>query len=122
MRKRKVLMLLVTLSLVFAMACSLQNKAKELKTGKYVMQDTELEDWAWVILKKDNQFQFNRSSALSYMPSGTYSIEDNILILSVSENEVYRFMIDGDKLIFESGDMAEDFIKEGAIFKLSEKE
>lgn len=122
MRKRKALVLLFTFTLVFAMAYSIQNKAKELKTGKYVMQDTEIEDWAWVVLKGNNQFEFNRNSATSYRPSGIYSIEDNILTLFVSENEEYKFLVDGDKLIFKSDDTTTNLIEEGAVFKLSDKD
>jgi len=123
MRKRKVLMiLLIMLALIFVAGCSSQSKEKSLKTGKYVMQDAEVEDWSWVNLKEDNKFEFNRCGALSYLPMGTYSVEDNVLILSVSEDEVYKFIIDGDKLIFESGKMAEPFVSKGAVFKLSDKE
>ena len=122
MRRRKALVLLFTFALAFAMGCSIQNKTKELKTGKYVMQDTEIEDCAWVVLNDDNQFEFNRNIATSYRPSGTYSVKDNILTLFVSENEEYKFLVDGDKLIFKSGDTAADLVEEGAVFKLSDKD
>lgn len=122
MRKRKALVLLFTFALAFAMGCSIQNKATELKTGKYVMQDTEIEDWAWVVLNGDNQFEFNRNGGTSYIPSGTYSIEDNVLTLFVSENEEYKFLVDGDKLIFKSGDTTANLVEEGAVFKLSDKD
>lgn len=83
------------------------------------MQDTEIEDWAWVVLKGNNQFAFNRGNVTSYRPSGTYSIEeDNMLTLFVSENEEYKFLVDGDKLIFKSGDTTANLVEEGAVFKL----
>lgn len=89
-----------------------------LKTGKYVMQNTDVEEWAWVELRNDNQFEFNRSGATSYRPMGTYSIKDNILILSVNESEVYNFLVDGDKLVFKSGEFADNLVKEGAVFMI----
>ena len=124
MWKRKALVLVVTFALAFTMGCSLQNKSNELKTGKYVMQDTEVENKSWVVIKGNNQFEFNRngSLSLSYIPMGTYSIEDNTLTLAVSEKEMYRFVVDGEKLVFKSGNIPEDWVKEGAIFKLADKE
>jgi len=68
------------------------------------------------------QFEFNRCMSTSYRPRGTYSIKDGMLILYVSEKESYDFTIDGDKLIFKRGDFIGDLVKEGAIFKFSDKE
>ncbi|ETA79728.1 DUF4829 domain-containing protein [Youngiibacter fragilis] len=114
--KSRIIALLAAFSLVFALGCS----DKELKTGKYVMQGTELAEWAWVILEEDGKFVFNRNLATSYLPIGTYTIEKGMLILSVSAEETYRFRIDGNDLIFESGKLAESFVEKGAIFRLSE--
>jgi hypothetical protein len=86
------------------------------------MQDTELEGMSWVLLEKDNKFQFNRQINLSYLPVGTYSIDGNKLTLYVNENESYVFTIEKDKLIFESSNVDDDLVKKGAVFKLSDKE
>lgn len=121
MVRRKVLALLITFVLIFVAGCSLQGNAKGPKIGKYILQDTEVEGWAWVLLKSDNQFEFNRWGATSYLPMGTYSTEDNILTLQVSVNEVYKFEVDGENLIFQGGNIPKDWIfGEGAIFKLAE--
>ena len=122
MKKRVIFIVLIFISMLVASGCSNQNKSEELKIGKYVMQDTEVEDWAWVLLKEDNQFEFNRDLATSYRPMGTYSIEDNILILDANVNGEYRFTIDGDKLIFNSSTIVGAIVKEGSVFKLSNKE
>jgi hypothetical protein len=114
--KTRIFALLAALSFILTLGCS----NKELKTGKYVMQGTELAELAWVILKDDGKFVFNRNLATSYDPTGTYTVEKGMLILSVSADETYRFKIDGDNLIFESGKLAESLIKKGSIFKLSE--
>ena len=97
--------------------CSGQTKTEELKLGKYVMQDSEVEDWAYVILSDGNKFEFNRNLATSYRPMGTYSVEDNILVLKADLNEVYTFKINDGELIFNSGDMAKDLVEVGAVFK-----
>lgn len=123
MKKRAIFSIfLFVFILIFAIRCSKQDRIEGLKIGKYVAQDTEVEDWAWVLLKESHQFEFNRGNATSYRPSGTYSIVDNILTLTVHENEEYIFTIDGDKLIFKSGDFIGDLIKEGVVFKLTDKE
>lgn len=114
--RTKVFALLAVLSLIFTIGCS----SKELKTGKYVLQGTEVEVWAWVLLKEDSKFEFNRNMATSYLPIGTYEVNGGFLVLTVSPDETYRFKINGDTLVFESGKMAEPFIEKGAIFKLQE--
>ncbi|MBP1919268.1 DUF4829 domain-containing protein [Youngiibacter multivorans] len=114
--KTRIIALLAAFSLMLALGCT----NKELKTGKYVMQGTELAEWAWVILEDDGKFVFNRNLATSYLPTGTYTVEKGMLILSVSADETYRFRIDGNDLIFDSGKLAESLVEKGAIFRLSE--
>ncbi|KAB3527288.1 hypothetical protein [Alkaliphilus serpentinus] len=125
MRERKKLLLsLIIIASILGLVIGYlkHNKAEELKLGRYVMQeDSRPESWTWVLLKENSQFEFNRG-IVSYRPRGTYSIKDGKLILYVSEKESYVFTIDGDKLIFDRGDFVGNLVKEGAIFKLSDKE
>jgi hypothetical protein len=122
-KKRILLLFLLTLILLNLLTgCFKKKESEELKMGKYVMQDTELEGMSWVLLEKDNKFQFNRQINLSYLPVGTYSIDGNKLTLYVNENESYVFTIEKDKLIFESSNVDDDLVKKGAVFKLSDKE
>lgn len=91
-----------------------------LPTGRYVMQNAQHPEWAWVDLGEDNSFEFNRGSATSYRPRGTYSIEKGSLILATPHaNEVYVFRIDGKALVFESGERAEGLLAKGTRFVLS---
>lgn len=99
--------------------CSKQYKIEEAKIGKYVMQGTEYEWMAWVLLEGNKKFQFNRNAYTSYIPIGTYSIEGNKLILYVNENEYYIFIIEGDKLVFESSKGVSAIVEKGTVFKLS---
>lgn len=52
------------------------------------------------------------------MPSGNYLVENNILKLIVNKNEIYKFKIDGDKLIFEGSNVDSNLVEIGTIFKL----
>ncbi len=116
--KTKLALLLMVISLLVTSGCSKFDKKEELKLGQYTMQNSQGEDWAWVILKEENKFEFNRNMATSYDPMGTYSIKDHRLVLKADLSEIYIFEIDGDKLIFSSGDGAKGLLEEGAVFKL----
>jgi len=126
MMKRKTIALcfiLIASMLVIFTGCLKQNETEDLKLGKYVLQgDTETDDFTWVLLKENSEFEFNRGLSTSYRPEGTYSIEDGMLTFYVSEEESYIFTIDGDNLIFKRGEFADGLIEEGAIFKLSDEE
>ena len=99
--------------------CSLDLKTDEPKIGKYVLQGAPVEDWAWVNLKENHQFEFNRNIATSYVPTGTYKVENHTLILSSSLNEVYYFTIDGDELILQGNKLTVDLLKDKSVFKLT---
>ncbi|WP_432405483.1 hypothetical protein [Wukongibacter sp. M2B1] len=118
MKKGLFIVIIIT---VFILSFSFFSKKNvdELKSGKYVEMENGL---AWVILKENNEFQFNRHITTSYDPIGSYSVEDGKLVLKVSNNEEYKFNIDGEKLVFENGTYIGDLIKEGAVFQLSNRD
>jgi len=120
-KKRIFLLSLIVLLLMTSLiaGCSIQNKIEEPKIGKYVIQGVESELMAWVLLKENKEFQFNRNIYMSYLPFGTYSIDGNKLILYVNENESYLFIIAGDNLIFESSNGINAIVEKGTVFKLS---
>lgn len=120
--KMKSMIILVIISVLFTSACAFGGRSKEPATGKYVMKDAVMEDWAWVLLEEEHQFTFNRNLATSYWPMGTYSVEKDELLLKVHDKEIYRFRINGDSLIFESGEFAEGLIEKGTIFELKKGE
>ncbi len=121
MKNRSKILLIMALITVAA-GCSMKEKPEEPQTGKYVMKESEIEDFAWVLLEEDHKFQFNRHIATSYVPMGKYYMEDDELILEVNENEIYRFRVHGNTLIFESGKTAESLVEKGAVFELKGKE
>lgn len=115
--KKRLLMMIIIASLILTCSCSNKKNTNELKSGKYIEVESGL---AWVVLKENNEFEFNRNIA-SYRPIGSYSIKDGELILKVNDKEEYKFKIDGEKLVFESGTYIKNLLKEGAVFQLSDK-
>jgi hypothetical protein len=84
----------------------------ELETGIYVTYD----GFASVTLENDGTFTFCRSITTSYWPSGSYEITGSSLILTVSEDESYTFTISGNRILFQSGTLAEGFMTVGTVF------
>lgn len=108
-------LLVLSVDMFFAAGCA----PVKLVPGKYVARIEEMKDLKpWVSLTADNQFVFNRGSVLSYRPSGTYSIDKDRLILTASPDEIYRFKIQKDAIVFESGALAERFVIKGTVFDL----
>ena len=119
LKKRLIYLMLFLLVFTIISGCSPKEKNSEPKLGKYVLQGAETEDWAWVILKDNHQFLFNRNLATSYLPMGTYTVENTTLILKANENELYYFTIDGDELILQGNKLTDQLLKDHAIFKLT---
>ena len=106
------LLLLIVSSLV---SCSQSRGSSEnhnsnttLSMGTYILQTNENRSsfLPSIVLKEDGSFTFTFSPLMSTIPSGTYNIKDNQLILS-SEVEgkptsIYIFNIDNGTLIFDS--------------------
>lgn len=117
--KKGLLIIAIILSLFLICSCSNKINKNEIKIGKYLEVINEM---AWVELKENNEYEFCRHIATSYVPSGKYIIEDGQLILKAGETEEYKFEINGDKLIFISGTYIGDLLKAGAVFQFSEKD
>ncbi|WP_312654428.1 hypothetical protein [Proteiniclasticum sp.] len=117
MKFRSVILFLAAFTLIAA-GCVNREMTEEPEIGIYVLKGQESEDFAWVLLENGHQFQFNRHIATSYVPMGTYFVENDELILRADENEMYRFRIQGNTLIFESGKTAESLVEKGAVFEL----
>lgn len=100
------------------LSCASSSEDSVLAVGKYVLNKDSEED-AWLIIKEGNVFEFNRGGALSYRPSGDYTINKDQLILRVSKDEVYKFEIVNDTLKFLGDKDLEKTLETGSIFKLS---
>jgi hypothetical protein len=112
--KIKLTILLFSILLLVS-ACASSN---QLALGKYIMKDAQEEEFSWVLLEEDNRFTFNRHIATSYRPSGTYKIEDDLLILTVNEEEIYTFKIMRKTIVFQSGKLAEGMVDVGTVYEL----
>lgn len=115
MKKRMFVFLIVILMILAA--CS----TPSVKTGRYVIESTETEEWIMIDINEGNMYEFNRALNTSYRPSGKYSIEKDKLILHVGDNSSYTFKISGNSLIFESTTTNGNFIKNGTVFTLKKK-
>jgi hypothetical protein len=94
--KNKIFFMLVCLTvLVTFLGCQ---KNSELQKGEYITED----NISTVILYDDNKFSFIRHIATSYTPTGTYSIEKDKLVLSVTDDEYYTFLVKDGQIIFDS--------------------
>jgi len=81
--------------------CNQDNK-EIVKNGIYVMvqEDTQEALLPRIIISHD-EIVFSYDLLSSYMPYGTYLLEDDLLTMNTDDNRYeYVFQIDGDKLIF----------------------
>lgn len=121
--KKRLLIMIIIATLILACSCSINKNSNQLKIGKYVYYEVENGfAWAWVILEENNEFEFNRGISTSYCPRGSYSIQEDELILKVDDTEQYKFKIDEKKLVFESGTDIGNLLEKGAVFQFSDKD
>jgi hypothetical protein len=113
--------------LSYTTSCSNTNTANEpnLLPGVYELQETEEPVKPTVILKENNQFVFNYSILSSYLPIGTYEIENSNLIMKTDDGEFqYVFMIKDNTLIFngeESSSATFGDVQDGSVFVIQEE-
>ena len=68
--------------------------------------DESLLPYPWVTISDDN-ITFSYDPLSSYMPIGSYSIEDGKLTMTTDDNKYsYVFELDGDNLIFKKDESA----------------
>lgn len=115
MKYKAVCTVVVILIIIMTVGCTEKKAPDELKLGKYVMQDSKGQELAWVLLEEENQFDFCRHIATSYDPRGKYEVKDGTLVLAANLNEVYKFSIEGEKLVLQK-DIG-SLLKQGAVFE-----
>ncbi|MCL2158095.1 MAG: copper resistance protein NlpE [Oscillospiraceae bacterium] len=87
---------------------------KPQQIGCYVAKN------ASVFLYEDNTFALHGPAEISHAPSGTYTIENGVLTLFGADEQVYKFFVDGDTLVFESGTWLENWVEPGTLLVLTE--
>lgn len=75
---------------------------------------------AWLSLNEGNEYALSGPAEISYMPSGTYTVEGGVMKLFIGEEEMFSFLLVGDTLIFESGEWLENWVEPGTVFTLAE--
>lgn len=122
MKKSLYALIIISMTLIFV-ACSKSNKeAIDLEVRAYIMNDSEEFLKPTVTLQENNKFTFVYSALSSYIPMGTYEIDNNKLILKTDNGkEEYVFKIDNGTLIFVEKDSSElpsyANIPDGSIFE-----
>lgn len=112
--KKIVISIVLILIIIVSLNIYLQTSNK-IEPGVYVTND----GFAFLKIRKDQTFEFNRHIATSYDPTGNYIISGNKLILKVngSDDETIIFVMNGDVLKFDSGELVENLVEKGKIFK-----
>jgi len=124
--------ILIIMIALFLTACNSNNEKITVKVGTYVLEQTETESTFLPYVNiSDNDITFTYDFLSSYLPHGTYTIEDDILTMITDDNQYkYVFQVDGDKLIFQKNKSSDVnltdarfgiSLTDNAIFKLKEK-
>jgi hypothetical protein len=72
----------------------------------------------YVSLQNNNRFFVQGLPQISYVPGGYFTVEENMLILMITEDEQFIFSYSGGNLIFESGVWLKNWIEPGTVLRL----
>ncbi len=99
--------------------CSSKEVNNDVMFGKYISSEDR---FSCVTLEANNKFIITFNVTSSYIGFGDFSVVDDMLTLNdtgIKEKpKQYKFKINGDSLIFESGEFASKFFMQGEVFKL----
>lgn len=124
--KKFTLILVIVLIFSFSIVGCSNSQTSELSIGTYVFEASDDIIKPTISLEKDNKFSFTYSGLSSYLPMGTYTIDNNRLLLNTDDTAdnkkiVYVFEIKNETLIF-SADKSTPIpsfanVPDGAVFK-----
>lgn len=123
MKRTRVSLIMVWIFL-FLTACNSNNDTATIKDGTYVLEQIDTET---VILPSitisDDDISLTYDYLSSYLPFGTYKIEDNILTMITNDRKYkYVFQVGGDKLIFQKNGSAKVNLTDDRIgIKIADK-
>jgi hypothetical protein len=93
------------MALIFLLltGCNSNHDTQTVKNGTYIMAQGSTETiFIPNVTISDDKISFSFDPLSSYLPRGSYSIEDDILTMTTDDNMYsYVFQIDGDNLIFK---------------------
>lgn len=113
MKRTSVYLIVIVMTLILS-GCS--ESAGGIKMGVYYSN----ESFASLTIGEDKTFILYRDIGTSYDPTGSYTVEEDKLLLK-SNDGIIEFKISDDVLIFESGEIAESLIKKGTEFIYKEE-
>jgi len=97
--------------------CNDEFSNQELELGTYIPKKyiPFTKPSAKLIIQSNNNFKLHGPEVVSAAPSGIYRVENEMLILGDGE---FVFLIEDDKLVFESGEWLENWVRRGTKFYL----
>lgn len=124
MKKRFILMTAAMLLSVLLAGCAGEETPWTPTLGEYAYADLEDVLPPSLILLEEGEFRFFYSPLSSYLPWGSYTVEEDRLICTiegmVNDTPVYIFERSGENLVFRAGDSTPlpDYtdIPDGAVF------
>lgn len=127
--KKNMFRLIIISILILLTSCNNSKDTTALKDGTYVLEHTGEESALLPsVTIAGNEISFIYDFLSSYIPHGSYTIDNNILTMKTSDGDYYYvFKIEGDKLIFQESEsspvrLADDRlgikITDNAVFKL----
>ena len=121
-----VLFLMIAVS-SFMAGCANHNTAEESGPvlGIYELQEADEPVKPNLVLEEQNRFVFNYSALSSYLPIGSYEVDQDYLTLKTDDGEYqYVFEIKNNTLVFhqeESSPISLGNVEDGSVFVIQEK-
>lgn len=123
--KKSVILIFFLIVLTYALVgCSKSSKmtGQQVSVGTYVIQESEEPVKPFVSLEDNNKFIFTYSALSSYIPIGSYEVDNGILTLKTEDGKYkYVFEIKDNTLIFKAPESSKipsyAHVADGSIFK-----
>lgn len=110
---KKIIKLPIFLMFFLLFSCVNKNSNSDIELGTYISGNMTY----WIKLKEHNKFIFSNTSSSTI--NGTFEVANNKLILNEDvNNNVFTFNIEGNKVIFESGEVNNNYINLNPEFLL----
>ena len=120
--KRYIVALLAAALLLAGSACSVKPQDEALPLRVYAYRESDDTVPPRITIEEDGRFQFSFSVISSYIGTGTYVQDGDLLVLHTDDGKYYyAFQLADDGLVFDA-DSSSDFlghadIPDGAVFQ-----
>lgn len=98
--------MIIILILLLLTSCNTSKNTTTLKDGTYVLEHTGEEEGLFPsVTITGNDISFTYDVLSSYLPYGSYTIDNNVLTMKTSDGIYkYVFKVEGDKLVFQESE------------------